>query len=49
MQTRHRTTGRSPTPPSDDDPLSPEERETGQTLALFLLVLFVALFAAALT
>jgi hypothetical protein len=48
MQTRHRTTGQSPTQPSDD-PLSPEERETGQTLALFLLALFVALFAAALT
>lgn len=32
----------------DRDPLDPLERECGQQLALFLLALFIALFAAAL-
>lgn len=41
MRTRARTTTRSST--ESDDPLSPEERETGQTLALFLLGMFVVL------
>jgi hypothetical protein len=33
---------------TDDDPLHPYERECGQQVALLLLAMFVALFAAAL-
>lgn len=44
MRTRTHTTTRSPT--ESDDPLGPEERETGQAIALFVLAMFVALLCA---